>query len=123
MARTQYNLRHASRAERRDYREGVRRDFDKFAAEDAELLGTGEFLGGTYRPSDSTPKVPEADLRALDDLLERFGLVRVLRSLRELADGRAPSGEFGDSFEVEEDRDHWKEKADALETLLGAMQK
>lgn len=123
MARTQYNLRNASRAERREYREGVRRDFDKFVAEDAAVFESGEFLGGTYRPSDATPAVPADDLAALDGMLERFGLVRVLRSLRELADGRAPTGDFGESFEVEEDRDHWREKADALESLLGAMSK
>lgn len=121
MARTQYNLRNSSRAERREYRDGVKRDFDAFVEQDRAMFDSGEFLGGVYRASDATPAVPEAELKSLDGMLERFGLARVLRSLRELADGRAPTGEFGDSFEAEEDKDKWREKADALENLLATL--
>lgn len=121
MARTQYNLRNASRAERRQYREKVAADFDSFVSQDSEAWERGDVLGGVYRPSDALPALPESDLKALDTMLERYGLPRVLRSIRELADGRAPNGDFGESFEVEEDKDQWREKADALENLLATL--
>jgi hypothetical protein len=121
MPRVAHNLIGKTREERRAYRDDNRRALDAFIAEDAALLDSGEFLGGVYRPSDSTPALPGPEMAALDGLLERHGLARVLRTLRELCDGRAPNGDLGDSFEVEEDKDQWREKGDALESLLATL--
>jgi hypothetical protein len=56
-----------------------------------------------------------ADLAALDTLLDRHGLAKILRGLRELCDSRCATDE--ESFDVAEECDAWKTRADYLETL------
>lgn len=95
--------------------------FDALVAADAALLASDDFLGGTYRRSDELPKVTDAELSALDSMLERHGLARVLRSIRELCDSRGEVGAVSDTFEAEEGSDEWKASADALESLLATI--
>ena len=121
MSRAIHYLRGVRGKERKAFHEATERSFSEFAAQDAALLESDDFLGGTYRRSDELPKVTDAELSQLDAMLERHGLARVLRSIRELCDGRSDVGTVADSFEVEQGSDEWKGHADALENLLTTL--
>jgi hypothetical protein len=118
MSRAIHHLRGVRGKARRDHYAQQARDFDALVASDVKLLESDEFLGGTFRRSDELPKVTDAELFALDSMIERHGLARVLRSVRELCDSRGEAGVASDSFEAAEDSDEWKASADALESLL-----
>lgn len=121
MSRTIHHLRGVRGQARREYHAGIERDFASMAAADAKLLDSDEFLGGTFRRSDELKKVSDAELSALDAMLERHGLAVVLRSVRELCDSRADVDSVADSFETTHGADEWKGRADALENLLGVL--
>jgi hypothetical protein len=73
----------------------------------------------TRRASDKLPGVG-ADLQTLDTLMDRHGLRAVLKSLRDLCDGRA-NGEGTDmdaTFADMERSDQWKLRGTALEELV-----
>ncbi len=121
MSRAIHHLRGVRGNARREYHAGVEREFDALVASDVKLLESDDFLGGVFRRSDEIQKVSDAELSALDSMLERNGLARVLRSIRELCDGRGEAGAMADSFEGEEGSDEWKGHADALESLLATI--
>lgn len=121
MSRTIHALRGVRGQARKEFHAATERSFSEFAAHDAALLDSDDFLGGTFRRSDDLPKVTDAELAALDSMLERHGLARVLRSIRELCDGRGNVGAVSESFEGEQGSDEWKAHADALENLLTTL--
>jgi len=121
MSRTIHHLRGVRGQARKEFHAATERSFSEFAAHDAALLDSDDFLGGTYRRSDELPKVTDGELAQLDAMLERHGLARVLRSIRELCDGRGDVGAIGESFEVEQGSEEWKGSADALENLLTTL--
>lgn len=121
MSRTIHALRGIRGQARREFHAETERTFSEFAAHDVALLESDDFLGGTFRRSDELPKVTDAELAQLDAMLERHGLARVLRSIRELCDGRGDVGLGSDSFEAEKGGDDWKGHADALESLLATL--
>lgn len=118
MSRTVHELRGVRGAKRREYHARNEAKFDRFTAEDAEFFDGG-FLSETYRPSASIASVDADALAALDAMVERYGLARVVKSLRELADSRTDA--HSDSFEAIPSSDEWKTRADALESLLGVI--
>lgn len=121
MSRVDQSMRGVRGKARREHYAQQARDFDALVASDVKLLESDEFLGGTFRRSDELPKVTDAELSALDSMLERHGLARVLRSVRELCDSRGDGGVASDTFEAAEGSDEWKANADALESLLATI--
>jgi hypothetical protein len=118
MSRTNHALRGVRGQARRDYHAQIEEKMNGFLAEDSAAFDDGSFLGGKYRASASIPSLPDAAMSALDGMLEAHGLGSVLKSLRELCDGRGSTGAPLESFEAEEGSDEWEVKADALESLL-----
>ncbi len=121
MSRAIHYLRGVRGKERKAFHAETERQFSEFQAHDVALLESDDFLGGTFRRSDELPKVTDAELAQLDAMIERNGLARVLRSIRELCDGRSDVGATGDSFEVEQGSEEWKGNADALENFLTTL--
>lgn len=121
MSRTIHHLRGVRGKARQEFHAATERSFSEFAAHDAALLESDDFLGGVYRRSNELPKVSDEELSQLDAMMERHGLARVLRSIRELCDSRGNVGAVADSFEGEEGSDEWKGSADALESLLTTL--
>ncbi len=77
-------------------------------------------LGGMTAPRRITsrlPQLPEAERAILDDLLERQGLAKVLRTLRELADSRAFADDWEAPVTALDECEVWRVAAESLEQL------
>ncbi len=84
-----------------------------------EFFPDDEIPFGLGRGTDFMPKLPEDEARALDGMLERHGVAKILRTLRELCDAR--TGHDGDgleSFEAIPESEGWQRQGDELEQLL-----
>jgi hypothetical protein len=87
-----------------------------------EKYGDAEFFDdeipfGNERSSEHMAKLPSAELQSLDTMLERHGVAKILRSLRELCDSRG-GHEAPDTFEAVPESDEWRGQGDELEQLL-----
>lgn len=86
---------------------------------DAEL----PFGGLADRSSNRTLEaLDETSARIVDELVERFGLLRVLRQLRQACDDRVPSDfELDITFEHLEAGQNWEAQGTEIETLIARM--
>ena len=86
-----------------------------------------DFMGGfmdagivTRRSSDSMPGLKGADLGVLDGIIERHGIARMLKSMRELCDSRAhaEATDMDATLADLNDSDKWKHLGDVIEAAL-----
>lgn len=82
------------------------------------------FGGPGDRASNRLPSLPDGDASALDAMLEKHGLLMIVKTLRELCDSRQPSMYETDmTFEKLSQEEEWTERSDALEALIARINK
>lgn len=87
---------------------------------DAELFDTEIPFGGPEdRFSNRLQPIDDRDNETIDKLVEKYGLARVLRSIREACDSRSPSiFEVDSTFSSLEEGEAWEAHAQEIESLI-----